>query len=182
MNIKTLFKILRNLKIKSFQKGETIINEGDAKKDVFYIRKGLIRCYLIDEKGEEITFQLFAEHQVFGNAHAILFDEPSKFFFEALEKTKVYSTDLKSFQHLTTSHTDLPDMNRMNIGRQILKNAFQRLESLVFLTPEERYQKYIDDYPNIINRVPDKYIANVLGITPVSLSRIRSRIAAKKKK
>jgi CRP-like cAMP-binding protein len=182
MNIKTLFKILRDLKIKSYEKGETIIREGDSVKDIFYIRKGIIRCYLVDAKAEEITFQLFAEHQVFGNAHAILFDEPSKFFFEALEKTKVYSTDLKSFQHLTTAHTDLSEMNRMNIGRQILKNAFQRLESLVFLTPEERYQKYIEDYPNIINRVPDKYIANVLGITPVSLSRIRSRIASKKKK
>lgn len=180
MNIKTLFKILRNLKIRSFQKGETVIHEGGAEKDVFYIRKGIIRCYLIDEKGEEITFQLFAEHQVFGNAHAILFDEPSRFVFEALEKTKVYSTDLKSFQHLTTSHTDLFDMGRMDIGRPILKNAFQRLESLVFLTPEERYQKYIEDYPNIINRVPDKYIANVLGITPVSLSRIRNRISKKK--
>ncbi len=142
----------------------------------------LIRCYLIDEKGEEITFQLFAEHQAFGNAHAILFDEPSRFFYEALEKTKVYSTDLKSFQDLTTSHTDLFDLNRVHVGRRILKHAFQRLESLVFLTPEERYQKYIEDYPNIINRVPDKYIANVLGITPVSLSRIRSRIASKKKK
>jgi len=182
MNIKTLFKILRNLKIKSFQKGETIINEGDAEKDVFYIRKGLIRCYFIDEKGEEITYQLFAEHQVFGNAHAILFDEPSRFFYETLEKTKVYSTDLKSFQGLTTSHPDLIDMDRMGIGGRILKNAFRRLESFVFLTPEERYQKYIKDYPNIIDRVPDKYIANVLGITPVSLSRIRSRIASKKKK
>jgi CRP-like cAMP-binding protein len=85
MNIKTLFKILRDLKIKSYEKGETIIREGDSVKDVFYIRKGIIRCYLVDAKAEEITFQLFAEHQVFGNAHAILFDEPSRFYYSRRE-------------------------------------------------------------------------------------------------
>jgi CRP-like cAMP-binding protein len=182
MNIKTLFQILRHLKIKSFSKGETIISVGEVRKEVFYIRKGLVRCYLINDKGEDITFQLFAEHQVFGNAHSILFDEPSRYIYMALEKTKVYSTDLKSFQTLTNTHTDLTESNKMDIGRRILKTAVQRSESFVFLTPEERYQKYIEDNPNIINRVPDKYIASVLGITPVSLSRIRSRIAAGKKK
>jgi hypothetical protein len=68
----------------------------------------------------------------------------------------------------------------MYIGKSIMKQAFQRVESFVFLSPEERYQKYIQDYPNVINRAPDKYIANVLGITAVSLSRIKGRIASKK--
>jgi DNA-directed RNA polymerase subunit F len=62
-----------------------------------------------------------------------------------------------------------------------MRQAFQRVESFVFLSPEERYQKYVEDHPNIINRAPDKYIANILGITPVSLSRIRSRIASKRR-
>lgn len=62
-----------------------------------------------------------------------------------------------------------------------MKRAFQRIESFVFLSPEERYKKYVKDYPNVIDRAPDKYIANVLGITPVSLSRIRTRIASKKR-
>ncbi|CAN0600388.1 unnamed protein product, partial [Ectocarpus sp. 12 AP-2014] len=58
--------------------------------------------------------------------------------------------------------------------------AFERVESFVFLSPEERYKKYVKDNPNIINRAPDMYIANILGITAVSLSRIRNRIASKK--
>lgn len=179
MNINNLF-LLRNFKVKSFEKRELIIKEGDSKKDVYFIRKGLVRSFLIREKGEGMTFQIFAENQIFGNAHSILFDEPSRFYFETLEKTKVYCIDLKTIQDLTISNPNLLDMNRTDFGIQLLKRAFQRLDSFVFLTPEERYQKYIKDYPNIINRVPDKYIANVLGITPVSLSRIRNRIATKK--
>jgi CRP-like cAMP-binding protein len=180
MNIKFLYKLLRNLSSKTFEKGENIINEGDKNNNVFYIIKGLIRSYHINEKGEEITFQLFAEKQLFGNIHAILFNEPSKFTFETLEKTKLYFTDLKTFQGLNISNSDFLKIDNGVFGRQILKQAFQRIDSFVFLSPEKRYQQYLKDYPNIINRVPDKYIANVLGITPVSLSRIRQRISKKK--
>jgi hypothetical protein len=61
-----------------------------------------------------------------------------------------------------------------------LKQTFGRIDSFVLLSPEERYKKYIKDFPGIVNRAPDKHIANVLGITPVSLSRIRKRIASEK--
>jgi hypothetical protein len=97
-----------------------------------------------------------------------------------LEKTKVYFTDLKTFQDINTSDSDILKIDNGNFGRQILKQAFQRIDSFVFLSPEKRYIQYLKDNPNIINRVPDKYIANVLGITPVSLSRIRKRISKKK--
>lgn len=173
MNIKSLL-LFRNLKkIRSFEKKELIINEGDSEKDVYLILNGLVRSYLITENGEEITFQIFAENQVFGNAHAILFNEPSRFYYETFERTKVLCLDQKSFRDLTFSDPD-------QFGTRLLQQAFNRLDSFVFLSPEERYHRFIKDHPHLINRVPDKYIANVLGITPVSLSRIRGRIAAKK--
>lgn len=180
MNIKQLYELLKNLDSKTFDKGEIVINEGDKKNNIYYIRKGLIHSYLINDKGEEITFQLFAEKQIFGNAHTILFNEPSRFTFKTLEKTKVYFTDVKTFQDLSITHSNVLKIDTGIFGRQILKQAFQRIDSFVFLSPEKRYQQYLKDYPNIINRVPDKYIANVLGITPVSLSRIRNRISKKK--
>jgi len=180
MNIKHLYRLLKSLSSTTFEKGEILINEGNKINNVFYIRKGLVRSYMINDKGEEITFQLFAEKQLFGNVHAILFNEPSKFTFETLEKTKVYFTDLKTFQNLGNSNLGFLKIDNGIFGRQILKQAFQRIDSFVFLSPEKRYQKYLKDYPNIINRAPDKYIANVLGITPVSLSRIRQRISKKK--
>lgn len=51
-----------------------------------------------------------------------------------------------------------------------------RLEAFVLLSPEERYREIITSNPSLINRVPDKYLANIIGITPVSLSRIRKRL------
>ncbi len=179
MNLKSLLVLLRHVAIKSIEKGEVIIQEGETKKDVYLIRKGLIRAYHITEKGDEITFQLFPEYHIFGNMNALLFNEPSNYVFQALERTKVYTMDYDSF-HDVVKYSKFLNLNQMGLGQSGMRQAFQRVESFVLLSPEERYLKYMEDYPTVINRAPDKYIANVLGITPVSLSRIKGRIAAKK--
>ena len=180
MNIKTLLELLRNVTIKTINKGEFLIRQDATKKDIFFIRKGLIRAYHTNEKGDEKTFQLLPEYHVLSNVHALLYDEPSKFSYQALEPTKVYSIDYISFIEITSKNPQILEMSRMFVGKRALKQAYQRVESFVLLSPEERYQKYMNDYPTVINRAPDKYIANVLGITPVSLSRIKGRIASKR--
>lgn len=180
MNIPNLLAVLRNVRMKSFDKGEILIRVGSAKNDVFFIRKGLVRSYVVEKEANEITFQIYAEHQVFTNAHTVLFGEPSKFYYQALEHTKVYTIEYNAFLKLTSQNSELLELNRSYFGKKIIEQAFQRIESFVFLSPEERYQKFVKDNPKLIHRVPDKYIANVLGITPVSLSRIRNRISKKK--
>lgn len=180
MNIKILLALIRNVKTKSFDKGEILIRVGFTGKDVYYIRKGLVRCYVVDEETNEITFQIFAEHQIFTNTHSVLFNEASKFYYQALEHTKVYKVDYNEFLKLTSQNSELLELNRSYFGKKVIQQAFQRVESFVFLSPEERYQKFVKDNPKLIHRVPDKYIANILGITPVSLSRIRNRISRKK--
>lgn len=181
MRIKNILSLLRNTKAKTFKKRDILIPEGAREKPVFFIRKGIIRSFYNDEeKLEEITFQLHPEYSLVLNFHSILFGEPSRFSYQALEDTKVYQIEYESLISLTSKDSELLDLNRRFFGRNAMRQAFQRVESFVFLSPEERYLKYVKDHPKIINRVPDKYIANVLGITPVSLSRIRMRIASKK--
>lgn len=63
----------------------------------------------------------------------------------------------------------------------MLSGTLEMIEDFVLFNPEERYIKLISEKFDIVNRVPDKYIASMLGITPVSLSRIRKRIASRKK-
>ncbi|MEL7119601.1 MAG: Crp/Fnr family transcriptional regulator [Bacteroidota bacterium] len=180
MNVRSLLALLRNVSVKSVEKGEILIKEKASGKEVFFIRKGLIRSFYTDDMGDEITFQLYSEHHMVTNIHSLLFNEPSKFTYQALEDTKTYGINYASFMKLTSMDPELLKLNRMHFGKRAMKQAFQRVESFVFLSPEERYKRYVKDYPNVINRAPDKYIAHVLGITPVSLSRIRNRIASKK--
>ena len=81
---------------------------------------------------------------------------------------------------MSSNNQELLELNRTFFGKKIIQQAFQRIESFVFLSPEERYKKFITDHPKLANRVPDMYIASILGITPVSLSIIKRRISKKK--
>ena len=179
MNFRTLLVLFRNVSVVSYQKGDIILPQGSKEKYLFFIRKGLVRCYYTDRDAEETTFNLFPEYQTFANAHAVLLDEASKFSYQAIERTKVYRMDYDAFYRLANQNPKISDMNRSYLGKRHLKQVLTRMESFVLHSPEERYLEFIKKYPNLINRAPNKYIAHILGITPVSLSRIRSRLAAK---
>lgn len=171
--------LLKEAKSQSYKKKEILIPEGGRRNDVMYIRKGLVRCYHVNSKGEEITFQFMPEHYMVANKDMILHEQPSRFYYEAFEPTKIYYLDYDVVQSIVLSNPKFIE-NRKYVWQKMFRHAQNRLESFVLHNPEERYLLFLKDYPDLINRVPDKYIANVLGITPVSLSRIRKRIASKK--
>ena len=173
--------LIKSAKSKSFKKKEIIIEEGALKMDVYFLRSGLVRVYCINDKGDEITFGLISENQILTNIDIILFEQPSRFYYECIEDTKTFSIDFDKVQNIIERNPKL-ERNRKFFAMNAMKKMLQRLETFVLLNPEERYLDYIEKNPTLINRVPDKYIANVLGITPVSLSRIRARIVSKKRK
>ena len=172
--------LIKSAKSKSFKKKEVIIEEGALKKDVYFIRSGLVRAYYINDKGDEITFGLIAENQILTNIDIILFDQPSRFYYECIEDSKTFSIDFDKVQNII-EHNPKLERNRKFFARNAMKKMLQRLETFVLMSAEERYVDFIKTNPTLSNRVPDKYLANVLGITPVSLSRIRARIVNKKK-
>tara|TARA_B100000767_G_scaffold251996_1_gene255454 strand:+ start:128 stop:715 length:588 start_codon:yes stop_codon:yes gene_type:complete len=171
--------LIKSAKSKSFKKKDIIIEEGALKTDVYFLRSGLVRAYRINEKGDEITFGLIAENQILTNIDVILFEQPSRFYYQCLEDTKTFSIDFETVQNIIESNPKL-ERNRKFFARNAMKKMFQRLETFVLMNAEERYEDFIKKNPTLSNRVQDKYLANVLGITPVSLSRIRARIVNKK--
>lgn len=178
LTLSDLMILFKSAKSLSFKKGENLIEEGDLKKSVFYIRKGLVRAYVVNDKGDEITTMIRSENQVMSSVEIILFNTPCPFYCEALEPTDVYYMDYDIIEQLIFKHPRL-ERNRKFFHQSIIKESYHRINSFVLLSPEERYLEFVEMNPDIVNRVPGKYIANVLGITPVSLSRIRKRIALK---
>jgi CRP-like cAMP-binding protein len=178
IDLKDTQELIRTSRKRTYQPLEYIIQEGSLTKDIFYIQKGLVRIFMINNKGEEITTNLRCEHEIIASPYVILFDEPCRFYFQAIEPTTLFSLNYGLIQEIIEKNPVL-EKNRKFFLHKLLKQSMQRVESFVLLTPEKRYIKYVEENPEIINRVPNKYIANVLGITPVSLSRIRKRIVEK---
>lgn len=172
-------KLLKSATVESVNKKAFLFKQGSKDTKLYYLKKGLVRMFHIKENGEEITFNLLPEHSIIANFDFIGTQEPSKYYYETLEDCSVFCLDYHVFETIVSNNPKL-QANRKFFLRRLIKQTVDRVESFVLLNPEERYQKFIKDFPDLTNRVPDKYIAQTLGVTPVSLSRIRKRIALKK--
>ena len=173
---KDLQALIASATSKSYAPTEYLIEEGTIKRELFFINKGLVRVFHINEKGEEITTRVISENRPVVSPEIVLFNNASKFYFQAIEPTETLHIDYDVLQNIIEKNPKL-ERNRHKILLELLRVAGERIESFVLLSPEERYLQFIQKNPEISNRIPNKYIANILGITPVSLSRIRKRIA-----
>jgi len=172
-----LFKLAQTRKLAA---GEVYIAEGSNSQRLAYIKKGLIRSYLLKENGDEITLMVRWENQFLASHDSIIHQRPSRFTYQALEDTVFMEIDYHKAKPVVDNNSNL-SITRNNILLQMLSESMYRVENFVLLSAEERYLKLVQEKPDIINRVPDKYLATMLGITPVSLSRIRKRIASSSK-
>ncbi|MEO0896123.1 MAG: Crp/Fnr family transcriptional regulator [Bacteroidota bacterium] len=176
-----LAQVMKEVKAQTFMQGEYLYKEGSRDRTIYFIQKGLVRNYLEKEQGEDVTTWIRWENQLFTNIDELLFEHPSRYFAQAVEPTKTLTINFDLAQEIVSKNPKL-EKNRKFVLREILKSTLKHSESFMLYSPEERYLNYIDQYPDIVNRVPDKYIAGILGITPVSLSRIRKRIAQREMK
>jgi CRP-like cAMP-binding protein len=160
---------------KTLYEGEGYIRLHEENTNLAYIEKGIIRAYTYKENGDEATLLLRWEGQFVGAHDCILLNKPSKFIYQALEDTNILEIDYSEVERIMTENPKYEPV-RNHVLMTMLSGALKMIEDFILLTPEERYKKLVAEKFDIVNRVPDKYIASMLGITPVSLSRIRRRI------
>lgn len=168
--------LVKASKRKKFKKKDILININSTSNEVFMVLKGMVRCFRIDENGEDITIALYPENYLVPNVDYVLCKDKSRSFYEAIEETVTLSMDLDAAMVIIERSNNLA-VNSKFIYLKFMKRMYQRIQSFVLLSPEKRYELFVKENPSINTRVPDKYIANILGITPVSLSRIRKRLS-----
>jgi CRP-like cAMP-binding protein len=158
---------------------ETYIEQGKIFKKIFFVKKGILRSYYITPEGEEKTIFFRSEGQ-FGAAPECIFNQqPSKQIWQALEDCELMEVDFEKMLQLSEQDTGLLKL-RVGFAQNMLLEGLQRLESFVTEKPIDRYLHLMAQKPQLLQRVPDKYIASFIGVTPVTLSRIRRRLATRK--
>ncbi|MBO9618868.1 MAG: Crp/Fnr family transcriptional regulator [Niabella sp.] len=161
--------------------GALYIKEGDTHKKIAFIEKGLLRTYFIKDNGDEATLFLRWEGHTIASHDTIIYHRPSRFRYRALEPTTVFEIDYAKLEELLKIYPGLEAV-RSHFLLKMLADTLRLVETFVLLTPEGRYQELINTRGTIVRRVPDKYIASILGVTPVSLSRIKKRMYNKGKR
>lgn len=168
-------KLLNKIIVKKIPSGTTLLSEGDIATKLFLVIHGCLRTYFIKESGIEITSQFFIEGQMVSSFESAMTEKPSRQYIDAIEDSMVGFIDITIFKKMISeSGLGMNDFNRFLISRLIF--YMNQHASFILDNPEKRYKKLLQDNPELVSRLPQKYIASYLGITPVSLARIRTRL------
>ena len=157
-----------------------LIREGEIAKKIFLVEKGCIRAW-VNNNGRDVTFQFFFENEAVSSSESLRKNIPSLFTIETIEPCILHWIHKKDWETVVEDVSRLPDIRdkAMNATFERQYQYMRQLISFIIDSPEQRYLNLLHENPHIIRRVPLQYIATYLGITPVSLSRIRKRVGSK---
>lgn len=173
LHIKMAWKKYKSLwKYEVMNARQFLLQEGEICKRIYFIEKGSVRNWL-NHDGKEISFQFFFEGDVVYAPESFRKNIPAQFNIETMEPVEA--------RWLGQTEMELVKKDSLLYNFMIEKVADKQAEfmrhffSYLIHTPQERYEILLEKHPEIIQRVPLQYIASYLGITAVSLSRIRKR-------
>ena len=174
-NLTNIINIDPKAKLKEFKKGDILQYAGDSKALTFYVKKGLLRSYIIDRKGKEHIFMFAPEKWIIADLEALEFNEPVQLFIDCLEDSEIIIFN-KDYLFQSSLPTGKIAENTQLLYRRIAKLQ-RRVLMLLGSSAAERYNYFLSTYPELPNRVPQRMIATYLGVTPQALSSIRGKIA-----
>lgn len=152
----------------------TLLAEGDVATAIFFVTRGALRLWH-NSAEREVTLQFFFENQIVSSFESFYLNQPSAFSIESFEETQVLMLSKADFNRLRQAYPSIePAITRFICERFIAYRDifFTQLQD----SSEDRYRKLAADEPEILERVPLRLVASYLGINPVSLSRIRTRL------
>lgn len=159
------------------KKGEFLFQAGDTCKVIGFTLNGCVRVFLLKDD-RECTLSFHTEYQSFGDYRSFLKQQPTAFFCEAIEHSKILLFNHQAMRFIE----ELPDGQRfLRLHAEGFASIMQsKLLSLLMDTPEERYCKLFEEEPHLLDRIPSYHLASYLGIKPESLSRLKRRIYQRK--
>lgn len=167
------------LTLKKLRKRQFLIKEGEICRYQYFVSRGCLRTFYIDNKGLEHNVQFSIEDWWSGDMHSFITQKPGRFNIMAIEDSEVVCIDKQSQEAL---YVQVPKFEKF--FRHLLQGAFITLQERVLAsmseTAEERYIKFRNKYPEMDKRIPKNQVASFLGITPESLSRVRRELSLRK--
>ncbi len=173
------------IKVKKYIKNEIIHYADDICKELCFVNSGLLRAYVIDENGKDFTWYIFFndENSQVPNYYAVDYDSfikqtKSRMSIEVVEDCELYCLDYSDIQFLFNK-TKVGNI----IGRMLVEEGYSvvhnHLISYVTLSAEDRFENFMKNTPYWFDKIPQYHVASHLGITPQSLSRLKSQINTK---
>lgn len=174
INPDALEYFLNSTKDRKLAKNTIFIPTIGVHKEIGFVAKGLLRGFYIDKDANEINTRFIGEGNFATHYKAFISQEPSKYCFKTVEPCELLCID---YNHIQKGYRLFPDLEKFGrlMAEAIICRMDSRLESQQFDSAEKRYYDFMEEYPDLHNRLPLEQIASYLRVTRPALSRIRSR-------
>lgn len=163
-------------KVKSVSKGDMLIRQGEQVKRIYYVTNGCLRSYCTDKNGKSHTLQFGIKGWWISDYIAIHSKEEATLTVECLTDSTVIEFVAAKLNGIHALFPEFEPYQRVNLERHVV-SLHRRILNQLQLTAAERYQLFLDQYPDIEQYTRNYHIASYLGITQESLSRIRAEKA-----
>ena len=165
-------------KEKKVRRRQFILQEGDTSKYNTFVVEGCFKMYFVDEKGKEHIIQFAIENWWASDFNSYIYQHPATLYIVALEDSVILQLEYEKEQELKRINHKFETFFRIMAEKGL---AFEHRRIIFNLThsAEARYENFLLNYPNLVQRVPQYALASYLGMTPVFLSKIRNKAARK---
>jgi len=165
-------------KEKAVSKGEVLIRQGQTVKKIFFVTDGCLRSYCNDKNGKEHTLLFAIKNWWMSDYIAIHSNETATLTVDCLTDSNIIEFNAKKLDEIHSLFPEFESHQRKQLERHIV-SLQKRILNQLQLSATERYELFLEQYPDIEQYTPNYHIASYLGITQQSLSRIRAEKAKK---
>jgi len=158
-----------------YEKGDVFIDKGKKNNKEYFVYEGVCRSYLLSPEGEEVTISYFLESSVLSPNKTRTANQISHLNFQALTKVTVASLNADKFEQLMINHMDIREFGNMVLQNELLAKVEKEI-ALASLNAKERLLLFREKYHFLENLISHVDIASYLGITNISLSRLRKEL------
>jgi CRP-like cAMP-binding protein len=159
------------IEIRSFDKKVKLIELGEVDQYLNFVMKGLVRKYFVKGK-EQIVKHIAKEGTILSSSVSFFYKEPSKFVLETIEPTVLASISNDNLEKLYQSDNKWEKLGRLMMADFLIEKEYLLLDSIRF-SPRERFLRFMKEEPDLLQRVPQKYLASYLEIKPETFSRLK---------
>lgn len=155
-----------------YKKGERILDEGQVCDSLYFIDKGMTRQFYF-KYDKDLTEHIGYEDSIIICLESYINEEPTKLMIEALEPTIAWKINKHDIVRLASINSEIGTLYRRVFENSLITSQ-RKADTLRFEPANERYNKLMQQHPEILKRAPLIYIASLLQMTPETLSRVRS--------